>query len=158
MEQSVSRLKLRLELVWWLFTAILAAAVYVPIWMNNIKFPFYLENTVFIAVFVTAARYAFLLKHTWLAQMKWIKLGIIAVSVITVFVLITMFSDFNNYVEEVGLQEMVAHLHVTDQYRLIRYIQTETIFFAVGSAISVIVLSLRMIVSIWRMRNKSGKV
>lgn len=152
------RLKGRLEWIWWLFTIALVALVLLPLWINEIQFPFYLANILFIAIFVTATRYIFLLKHTWLAQNKWVKYIIIALGVVSVFVIVTLMGDFNNYLEEVGLQEVVNHMHASRQYAMIRYIQGEMLFFGVGSAVAVALLPFRMIMSIWRIYNQTGKV
>lgn len=156
MEQK--RLQYRLELIWWLFTLILAAAVLAPIYLRSLPYPFYLENIAFIAVFVTVTRYAFLLKHTWLAHKRRIKIAIITGSLLLIFILLTSMMDFNNYLEEVGLQEMVKELSADEQYSMIRYIQREVIFFGVGSIIGLIVLSLRLMISLWRMRNSLTKI
>jgi len=83
---------------------------------------------------------------------------IIALALVSVFVIVTLIGDFNNYLEEVGLQEVVGHLHASRQYRMIRYIQGEMLFFGVGSAVALTVLPIRMIVSIWRIYNNTGKV
>ena len=66
----------------------------------------------------------------------------------------TALSDFRNYVDERGLQTLVNHLHVTKQTRIIEYIKNEMIFFGVGGIITGIILPFRMIISLWRMRNK----
>ena len=148
-----NRLKLRLELMWWIFTAILTAAVLAPIYINKLTFPYYTSNIVFIVVFVTVTRYVFFLKHTWLVRLKWLKIGIIAASLILIFVLLTSMSDFNNYLEEVGLNEVVQDLEVDRQYPMIRYIQREVIFFGVGSIVAMIILPVRMLISLRRMRH-----
>ncbi|RLD18527.1 MAG: hypothetical protein DRI69_10200 [Bacteroidetes bacterium] len=145
-------LKLKLELMWWVFTAILAAAVLAPIYLNNITFPFYVTNIVFIVVFVTVTRYVFLLKHTWLVQMKWLKIALVVGSVIVIFVLSTSMIDFNNYLDEVGLQEVVQKLPADKQFPMIRYMQREVIFFGVGGIVAMMILPVRMLISLRRMR------
>jgi hypothetical protein len=86
--------------------------------------------------------------------MKWIKLAIIAGAAIFFFIVSNALSDFRNFVDEKGLQTLVDHLHVTKQSSIILYIKNEMIFFGVGSIITGILLPIRMIVSLWRMRNK----
>jgi len=152
------KLQSRLEWIWWAFTALLVAGVLAPLWVNGIRFPYYPENILLIVIFVTVTRYIFLLRHTWLAKNKWIKFVIIALALVSVFVIVTMIGDFNNYLEEVGLQEVVGHLHASRQYRMIRYIQGEMLFFGVGSAVALTVFPIRMIVSIWRIYNNTGNV
>lgn len=155
---DLGRTQARFELIWWLFTAVLVVAVLAPIYLHKLYFPFYLTNILFVVTFVTVTRYTFFLKYTWLARKKWIKVGIIMASAILIFVFATSMIDFNNYIEEVGLQEVVKDLPASRQYPMIRYIQREVIFFAMGSMIGLGVFSLRLIISLWRMRNSVTKV
>ncbi len=148
-----SRLRIKLELMWWVFTAILVMAVLAPVYLNKLTYPFYVSNVLFIVIFVTVTRYIFLLKHTWLARMKWLKIGITVASVIVIFMLTMSLFDFNNYLDDVGLQELVAHLPADDQYYIMRYIQREVIFFGVGGIVAMIILPVRMLISLRRMRN-----
>ena len=151
-------LRRQFELLSWGFTAILGVAVMAPIFLRGLAYPFYVENMIYIAVFATVTRYAFLLKHTWLAHLWWPKIAIIIGSVFLIFVLSTSMIDFHNYLEEVGLQEVVQDLPADDQFGVIRYIQREVIFFGVGSILGLIALSLRLMISLWRMRNSVTKV
>lgn len=155
---QTNRLKLRLELLWWCFTAILAGAVLAPIWLNGVDYPFYGMNAVYIVLFVTFARYIFLLKHTWLARRTWVKVGLIALSAILVFVLIGTLGDFNNYLDEKGLQTLVDHLPLKKRLPLMHYIQSQLIFFGVGSVICAVMMPIRMIISVWRTHNTDSKV
>jgi hypothetical protein len=147
------RLKIKLELMWWVFTLILVIAILAPIYINKLTFPFYTTNATYIVLFVTVTRYIFLLKHTWLLRMKWLKIGIVGASLILIFVLSTSMIEFNNYIEEIGLQKIVNDLSVEKQYPMIRYIQREMIFFGVGSVVAMIVFPARMLISLRRMRH-----
>lgn len=151
-----SRLKLRLEFLWWVFTILVAAAILIPIYQYIPTYPFFQLNFIFILIFITFTRYIFLLKHTWLARREWPKLIILGSSTILIFVLITSLGDFNSYVREIGLQELVTDLPVHRQQKFIRFIHNEMIFFGVGSVLSAIALPLRMLISIWRGRNTGG--
>jgi hypothetical protein len=142
------------EILWWIFTLLVICIVLFPIWDNKIKFPFYFQNTLLIAIFITFSRYIFLLPITFIARLKWIKVAIIAAAVIFFFVMSTALGDFRNFMDEKGLQTLVTHLHVTEQTSIINYIKNEMIFFGVGSIITGIILPMRMIISLWRMRNK----
>ncbi len=61
--------------------------------------------------------------------------------------------DFRNYMDEVGLQEVVAGLSPDRQYKLIKYIQSEVLFFGTGSILGLMALVLRLTISLWKMRN-----
>ena len=148
-----TELRRRLEGIWWVFTLMLVLAVLAPIFVNHIPYPFYFQNVLMIAVFVTVSRYAFLYKHTWINGRRWIMRIFIGASVFLIFVLATSMIDFRNYMDEVGLQEVVKGLSSEQQFKLIKYIQSEVLFFGTGSILGVIALDLRLMISLWRIRN-----
>ncbi|MDZ4749625.1 MAG: hypothetical protein SH808_14150 [Saprospiraceae bacterium] len=152
--QPLQKQKSVAEIIWWVFTLLIIAIVLFPIWDNDIQFPFYFQNALLIALFITFTRYIFFLPLTFIARMKWIKVAIILSAVIFFFVMSTALSDFRNFVDERGLQTLVNHLHVTKQTRIIEYIKNEMVFFGVGGIITGLILPVRMIISLWRMRNK----
>ena len=152
--QNLRKHKINVELIWWLFTFLLTAVILLPIWMNAPLFPFFFQNFILIAAFITFTRYIFLLPITLIARQKWIKVFIIAVSAILFFILTTALSDFHNFLDEQGLQTLVEHLNVNAQTRMMNYMKSEMIFFGVGSIISGIILPFRMIISLWRVKNR----
>jgi hypothetical protein len=76
------------------------------------------------------------------------------VAAILFFVLTTALIDFRNFIEEEGLQTLVGHLHVKEQTRMMHYIKSEMIFFGVGAIIAGFILPFRMVISLWRVRNR----
>ncbi len=152
--QTLIKHKIKVELIWWLFTLILIVIVLLPIWLNAPHYPFFYQNTILITAFVTFTRYIFFLPLTLIARKKWIKLFIIGASAILFFILTTALGDFRNFLEEEGLQTLVEDLRVQDQTRMIDYMKSEMVFFGVGSIISGVVLPFRMIISLWRVRNR----
>ncbi|HZV69281.1 MAG TPA: hypothetical protein VFG10_07035 [Saprospiraceae bacterium] len=146
--------KINVELIWWLFTFLLTAIVLLPILTNVPRYPFFFQNFILIASFVTFTRYIFLLPITLIARKKWIKVFIIAVSAILFFIMTTALSDFHNFLDEQGLQTLVEHLNVKTQTRLMNYMKSEMIFFGVGAIISGLILPFRMLISLWRVRNR----
>jgi hypothetical protein len=155
--QPLYKQKIIAELLWWVFTLLVIAIVLFPIWDNTKGFPFYGQNALLIAIFITFTRYIFFLPITFIARMKWIKVAVILTAAIFFFIMSTALSDFRNFVDEKGLQTLVTHLHVTKQTSIIEYIKNEMIFFGVGGIITGFILPGRMIMSLWRMRN-SGTV
>ena len=151
---NVVRLKGRLELIWWIATGIVVLAVILPILLQTHNYPFYFPNILFVVISITFTRYTFFLRHTFLANMMWPKLLIIAASGISVFILILALGDFTSFLDEKGLQVLVDHHPVQKQYRIMKYIQGEMTFFGVASVISAVVLPLRMLISVWRMYNR----
>ncbi len=149
--------KITVELLWWVFTAVVVVLVMLPIWLRVPAFPFDAQNILLITLFITFSRYIFFLPLTLIARLKWIKVFIIAAAGILFFVMTTAIGDFRNFLDEKGLQTLVDNLHVTEQTRMMTYIKNEMLFFGVGSIITGILLPIRMIISLWRMRN-SGRV
>ena len=146
-------LRLRLEFLWWGFTAVLVVAVLLPIYLGTHRYPFYVANALYVIFAVTFARYTFFLKHTFLARLFWVKFLIIAGNAILLFVLTTSLGDFTTYMDEKGLQTLVDHLPVKRQYSLVGYIRGEMVFFGVASIVGAMFLAFRMLVSIWRQYN-----
>ena len=152
--EAIHRQKMIVEGIWWVFTLLVIVIAILPIWIHVPAFPFFGQNILLIVLFITFARYIFLLPFTFIARTKWIKVAVIASAVLFLFITSTALIDFRNFMDEGGLQALMSDLHVSDQSWLIWYIKREMIFFGVGSIICGILLPIRMIVSLWRMRNK----
>ena len=146
--------KLTVELLWWVFTFVVVSIIMLPIWTEAPGFPFSFQNILLIVFFITFTRYIFFLPLTLIARAKWIKVGIILSAVLFLFVTATAMIDFRNFMDERGLQTLVENLDVQLQTRRINYIKHEMIFFGMGSLITGVMLPMRMIRSLWRMRNK----
>jgi len=145
--------KATLEVLWWLFTAVVVVAVIFPIWNNLTTYPFLIPNIVFIVVFITLTRYVFLLKHTVLAKMQGIKVAIVLVSIPIIFMLIERLSGFQNYLDEEGLNKFLPMMNLDEQQTMINYIKSEMLLFGVGSVIIAVIFPFRMVLSVWRNRN-----
>ena len=151
---NIHQQKIKVEIIWWLATAVLVVIVLLPIWQKAPTFPFFAENIFFIVAFVTFARYTLLFRTTLIAHKKWIKVIMLFIAAILFFVMATGMSDFRNFVDVKGLQTLVTDLHVDEQTKIINYIKNEMVFFGVGAIIGGLLLPLRMIISLWRMRNR----
>ena len=151
-------LKIWMEGLWILITAVIVFGIMYPIWRDVPEYPFTVKNIVHIVIFVTLARYIFLLQHTWLAHAKWPKVALILASAYLVIWLTRSLNDFTLYAEEYGLQAFMADLAHKDQWPLVKYIRTEYLFFAVGSIITAVIFPFRLLISVWRNVNRKGKV
>ena len=70
-------LKLWLESIWWIITAVVAYAVLVPVYKAMHVWPFLAWNIIFIAALVTMTRHIFLLPYTFLARKQLLKVAIV---------------------------------------------------------------------------------
>ena len=148
--------KLKLELVWWVVTAVVVSTVMFPIWRGYPEFGFRFLNVVFIVVFVTFTRYIFLLRYTFLAERQYVKIGMILFSLLITLTLIVQMNDFQRYVSEHNLSDMLRGVVTERQEALWGYIKTEFVLFAMGSIVASIVLPARLMMSVWRVSNHEG--
>jgi len=147
--------RLSLELMMLLFTAVLAMLVLLPIYLSVKDYPFYYSNILFIVVFVTFARYIFLLKHTVVARSLVFKIVMMVTAIPIIMYLLDCVSTFQGFTDDIGLEMLVPDLSIPKQKSIIRYIRTEMIFFGVGAVIVAVMFPFRMLVSIWRGINKN---
>jgi hypothetical protein len=146
--------KLTLELVWWVATAVVVGVVMFPMWKDFPDFPFRMANIAFIICFITFTRYAFLLKHTFIADKLYPKIGFILVSFVVVGTLLTHMQAFNVWIDSGFPDNSLQKMSERKRISLLEYIKSEYLLFAVGSIISVVLLAGRLLVSIWRLRNR----
>jgi len=147
------KLRSQLEIVWWIFTLLLAIAILTPIWLNAQHFPFYLINIAFIICFVTLTRYLFLLQHTFLARKQLLKTALLFILIPMVFYLVSGLHSFQTYIDEEGWEPLLSNLSTLRMQQFANYIRSELIFFGVGSIIAAVLFLGRLILSIWRVHN-----
>ncbi len=159
MEQQ-KKLLLTLELVFWVVTAVIAFGILRPIVVKIADFPFLWQNGFAIVIFVTYTRYAFLWKYNLLSNSLVTRLIFVFSSIPLVFYLVQNLNGFQGYIDDFGydsfmnlLKKPIADL---DKVSLLKYIRSEFVFFSTGAILSAILLTFRMIMSIWRSRNKKG--
>ncbi len=149
-----SKLYIRLELIWWLVTLLVILGVLLPIYRVLPEYPFWIQNTVFISVFITITRYVFLLKHTLLAYRQWLKVVVSVLCIPLFFYLIKEVSLFSTIAEEIGIEEMFGQLSMKGQADMSNYVRSEMLFFGAASIISTVILPFRMLISFWRTHNR----
>ncbi len=154
-QQNASRLKWSLEIIWWIVTIILAIAVLLPIYFSVVNYPFWNVNIIYIVVFVTFTRYIFFLKHTFLANIEYLKVLLIFLCFPLIFYLIQELNTFQTFLDEEGAGAIVGNDDPNSG--MINYVRSEFLLFGVGSVIASIVFPFRLILSVWRSRN-SNKV
>lgn len=150
--------KVLLELVWWVVTAVILTVVMFPIWKNFPDFKFNITNIAYVVCFVTFTRYAFLLKHTFLSEWEKGKIAFVLCVFAIAGILLVQMQDFNVWYDNGDPDSLLKTVkNVAQRPSLLEYIKTEFILFAVASAISAFALAGRLLVSVWRLRNR-GKV
>lgn len=144
--------KIVTEIFWWIVTGIITLAVLFPI-ISAGRYEFTLPNAVLIAAFITITRYMFLLKNTFLSPLQWLKAAMILLAPIIAFLLINEINKFQTFLDEYGWEAVISNGAAVEKEGLSKYIYSEMLFFGVGSVIGSFLLPIRMVISIWRVRN-----
>lgn len=154
------RLSVLLELMGWIITAVLLVVVLLPIIKAYKDFPFWGMNILFIVVFVTFTRYIFLLKHTFFARKWFIKFVIAMACIPFTFFLVSNLYDVQAFLDEEGLYALAkpemlkSPLPELELKSLVDYVRRELFFFGTGSIVATVILPFRMVISVWRVRNR----
>ncbi len=155
MDNRQKSLFLKLEILWWLITAVIILGVLYPIYTKVAgNYPFYFSNILFIVVFITFTRLIFLLKFSFLADWEKIKIALITITPILLFFLVNELNYFQTFLDEKGVENFLAQMSIPEQETMRKYITAEMLLFGVGSLIAAVVLPIRLLMSIWRARNR----
>ncbi len=152
--KGVHRLKWQLEGVWWLFTALVVISVMFPVWRYAQGFPYMGQNVLFIVLFVTLIRHLFLLKYTFLAKAEKWKIALIFVSMLLWAYTFRAWADVRSYLRADGFEPHFAHLDMEQMFAMAHYTRNEILFFLTGTLIALTIFPFRMVLSIWRVRNR----
>ena len=144
----------QLELLFWLFTAAITAAVLLPILTSVDDYPFLFINIVYIVAAITLTRYIFLLPFTFLARRQALKVVLFFLFIPLVFYLVQELNNFQVYLDEQGWDAVVGKLSYDRRNGMMGYIRSQMILFGVASIIAAIALPLRLAISVWRYRNR----
>ena len=155
MDNKQQSLFLKLEILWWIITAIIVLGILYPIYSKvESNYPFYFANILFIVVFITFTRLIFLLKFSFLANWEKVKIALITITPILLFFLVNELNYFQTFLDEKGVENFLAKMSIPEQETMRKYITAEMLLFGVGSLISAVILPIRLLMSIWRARNR----
>lgn len=144
-----------LEVIWWVVTAIVVYAVLRPIHQAMYTWQFEVQNIIFIVTLITLARYTFLLPHTLIARQQILKIVLMLAMIPLTTFLVNGLNHFMLHIEEHTWDPITGHLPAYQKKSTEDYIWGEMLFFAVGSIISAPVFAVRLMISIWRVRNRN---
>ena len=151
-------MKVLLEVIWWLITAVIVGAVMYPIWTNFPDFQFNVVNIANIVAFVTFTRYTFFLQYTFLAQYEKAKIAFVLFTLMIIITITTQIQSFNVWIDGGDPDVLLGSVGKAEMREsLLNYIKSEFLFFIVGAIVAAVFLSGRLMISVWRLRNR-GKV
>jgi hypothetical protein len=153
-KQSLIRQKIWLELMWWVATALLCMLILFPILQKTNLYPFTVINVIFVVVFITLFRYIFSLKYTWLARRQYVKITLVFLCIPLVFNMVNNLNHFVTHIDEFSYEAYLGHLEQEVRNKLEIYIRSEMLLFGVGSIIMSALFPFRLLISVWRQRNR----
>ena len=145
-----TRNKWALELLWLLFSVLIALFVLFPIHRANIQFPWLTFNITYIIGMFLLLKHLFLFRHHPLRDSKLFKVFLIMLAPFCFFPILEGIHSFLEFNDREGLQSIMGHLSVQDQNRLMKYIRVEYLVSAVTCLLGIFALIIKMIRSLWR--------
>lgn len=153
---SLTSNKITFELVSLIGALLIALLFLLPIYLSSNNYTFYISNFFFIFLFITFSRYLFFLKYTPFSHFTPIKVAYIFVTIPLAVLLTDAFSEFQSFSDTIGIQEFVRTLSGNKQVGMIGYIRNQMLFFGAGCVVATVLLAFRMLISIWRVRNRNS--
>lgn len=137
------------ELIWWVFTFVLAALVIAPIYTQIPEFPFFLPNFIYVVVAITLTRYMFFLKISWLRDHLLVQ-GALSIALIPlIFWMVQAFNGFIIHFDEQGPDVLVKHLPEEVADIMDTYMHGEYRFFGVWAVVASLLTPFRMLYNVW---------
>jgi len=146
--------KLNLAGLWILAMILLPVISLWPIYSNELDYPFYLNNFVFIFTPIFFLRYIFFIKFTFIENTLIPKILFIPLAIVLIIYSYRGFNEFVNFYNDNGIFYSLEKFDLKKQDFLSTYINRQYIFFAVLSMIVSIIMPFRMLISVWRVYNK----
>lgn len=125
-----------------------------PIYSNELDYPFYLNNFLFIVTPLLFFRYIFFIKFTFIENTLIPKLFFIPLAIVLIIYSYRGFNEFVNFYNDNGIFYSLEKFDLKKQDFLSKYINRQYIFFAILSMIASIIMPFRMLISVWRVYNK----
>lgn len=142
-----------IELVWIVISMVTAGLVLFPIYIYDVSYTFTQMNVLFVFGFISFSRWLFLWRFTPYAWNQVFKLVLIFLMIPVIFTGIDQFYKFRTYLDEVGLQDMLAGLNQIESDKLSLYIRNEMIFFGTAFVITAILVPFKLVWNIWKQHN-----
>ncbi len=144
----------KIEILWWFIAAFFAAILVLPIQLQLPSFPFLWLNVLLAVSFVILTRHIFFLRYTFIGKFQYLKIVLFFISIPFIFFLVTRLNLLQVYISEGHLFSDLEVLPYAQQLKLEKYIRTEIVLIATATIIAAVIFALRMLVSVWRFRNR----
>jgi len=88
------------------------------------------------------------------ARIQILKIALIFLMIPIFFYGIYAFSDFKNFLDEVGIQEILNDIPEREQISMAIYIRSQMVFFSISCLIGILLIPFKLIWNIWKQHNR----
>jgi hypothetical protein len=148
--------KWTVEIIAWIMAALIAVLVVYPVSSNVIDYKYTTINTLCVLVFLAFSRYILFTKYTPFSHYTPFKLALILSCIPLFFYFMDSLYDFQRMLDEVGLEPNVNSDDPEFRWNIARYGKYQFLFFASGTMLTLFLLPIRMVISIWRTKNTNN--
>lgn len=150
--------KLGLSLLWWLISVLITTAVVFPFAIELMDKSVFWVNVAFGIGFIILARTLIQLRQTLLVDHFYYRLAFFILLFPLIFISIEQVNHFQYVVDYDDLNIWLAESFKADQLRNIRsYIQSEFMFFGVGTIIGSVLMIFRLVLFTWKTLNTQAR-
>ena len=150
--------KLRLSLLWWLIGALITTTVVFPFASELMDKSVFWVNVAFGIGFVVLARTLIQLRQTLLADHFYYRLVFFILLFPLIFISIEQVNHFQYVVDYDDLNVWLAEGFKAEHLRNMRsYIQSEFMFFGVGTIIGSVLMIIRLVLFTWKTLNTQAR-
>jgi hypothetical protein len=142
------------EILGWSIAIIIAAVLIYLLNSNLINYKFVKVNFLGIFFFFTFTRYILMLKYTPFSHNAWIKAILLFACIPLFFYFMDGMYEFLRMLDEQGIEPFVNSDNAEFRWNFAKFTKYQFLFFITGTMCMLFMLPVRMIVSIWRVRNK----
>jgi len=145
---------IQLEIIWWMITLVVILLVMFPIWSEvGTDFRYNNSNIMAVFIFMVYTRLLFTLRHTYIANNSLMKIFFVILSIPLFVYFMNAINVFQTFVDENGDTALLP-AYDDSVSQLTKYIRYEYLFFSVAAIMTVTMIPFRMILSLWRTRNR----
>jgi len=145
---------IQLEIIWWTITLVVILLVMFPIWSEvGTDFRYNNSNIMAVFIFMVYTRLLFTLRHTYIANNSLMKIFFVILSIPLFVYFMNAINVFQTFVDENGDTALLP-AYDDSVSQLTKYIRYEYLFFSVAAIMTVTMIPFRMILSLWRTRNR----
>jgi hypothetical protein len=144
----------KIEILWWFIAAFFATILLLPIQLQLPSFPHLWLNALMAVSFIILTRHIFFLRYTFIGKLQYLKIALFFISIPFVFFLIERLNMLQVYINEGHLFTDLEVLPYAKQLKLEVYIRTEILLITTATIIAAVIFAFRMLVSVWRYRNR----